>query len=377
MSRDHRTLGDVYDPRKNNFNLLRLAFALLVILSHSYLLLLGMDGKKLEPLYRLSNGQIDLGMLAVNGFFMISGFLLVSSWENSHGLFNFLGRRALRIYPGLIVCLLFCVFIVGPLGGADLRTYFANPETYLPLRYVFMRNFWNSVPGVFSHNPFPDALNASLWTIKYEIFCYIVLALLGLCRLLKPLAVSFVFLGTWVLFNILILRNMEPLFLVETLPRTVSDFLVDPMPRFLTFFIAGSLFYLWRSVIPLSSLLFGVSIGFIVACFHAGLYLTLPIFGGYCLFYLSLTPRLYFPWLGSHDYSYGVYLYAWPVQQLMVYHGLGPGKSPLLFFVMALPPVFLLAVISWYGIEKPCLKFKKRQLKTASPAAVGETAGPG
>jgi len=357
----------LYGSRKNNFNFLRLFFALLVILSHSYPIIYGTEaGREAEPLYRWSHGQIDFGALAVDAFFMISGFLLVGSWENSPGVLNFAGRRILRIYPGLIGCMIFCVFIAGPLGGADLTTYFTNPDTYRLFQYVFMRNFWNSVPGAFPHNPTPEIINSSLWTIKYEIFCYICLALLGLVRLLKPVPLLTITLAIFVFYNVLILRNLQPLFSLDSLPKIANDFLVDPMPRFLTFFLMGSVFYLWRDSIPHSTLLFALSLVLVLASYHYALDFTLPLFGGYALLYLGLTPKFHLPWFDKYDLSYGVYLFAWPVQQLALHYRWPGSDQPLLLFSLVLPPVFLLAALSWLCIEKPCLQFKKKRLKAAT-----------
>jgi peptidoglycan/LPS O-acetylase OafA/YrhL len=353
------TFETLYASRKNNFNFLRLFFASLVIFSHAYVLVYGIEkGKQLEPLSRSSNGQIDFGSLAVDGFFMISGFLLVQSWVSSRGLLTFSWRRFLRIYPGLATCLLICTFIVGPLGGADLTTYFSNPLTYRPLEFLFMRNFWNSLPGVFSPNPMPD-LNSSLWTIKYEIFCYICVALLGLARLLRPMPVLVVVITAGLLFNVLEFRELKPLFPAFSF-RVINDFLYDPMPRFLTFFFSGTLFYLYRAKIPHSALLFCLSLAAVILFFHLALYVVLPIFGGYMLFYLSLTPKIHLAWFDEVDLSYGVYIFAWPVGQLIIFHRLLWMQNPWLLFGLSLPPTFALAALSWFLVEKPFLKLKRK-----------------
>lgn len=351
----------LYGSRKNNFNFLRLFFALCVILSHSYPIIHG--DKTPEPLDGLTRGQINLGALAVDAFFMISGFLLVGSWENSPGVLNFSARRVLRIYPGLIACICFCVFVAGPLGGANLHSYFTDPKTYRLFEYVFMRNFWNSVPSAFPGNPMPEVINSSLWTIKFEIFCYICLVILGLLRMLRPVPLLFIFLAVFLYYCALLERGGHPFIHFEALPKILNDFVTDPMPRFLSYFLAGSLFYVWRDRIPHSAALAAMSVVIVAISNYHMVEFSLPVFGGYALLYLALTPRVHLAWFDRVDLSYGVYLYAWPVQQLVL-HWRWPGSgNPILLSLLVLPLVFSFAALSWHYVEKPSLSLKRQLLK--------------
>ena len=112
--------GEADFPRENNFNFLRFALAVLVLFSHSFSLIHG--GDRWDWLYILTRGQVFGGGLAVDGFFIISGSLILQSWLRSLSAGDYLRKRALRIYPGYLVCALLCIFVVGPIasGGASI-----------------------------------------------------------------------------------------------------------------------------------------------------------------------------------------------------------------------------------------------------------------
>ena len=188
MTARPRTLADAYRPDANNLNLIRLLLAALVIATHSYVIACGdaAAGGPAEPLGRLTHHRADLGSVAVDGFFAVSGFLLAASWGQGNGVANFTVRRFLRIYPGFLACVLICVFVVGPASVVDVARYFRDPGTYRLLRYLYFGPFIDAQPGAFLHNPQPEIVNTSLWTIKFEVECYAVLIVLGVARLLRP-----------------------------------------------------------------------------------------------------------------------------------------------------------------------------------------------
>ena len=352
------TLGSLLDTRKNNLNALRLFFALLVIVSHSYPLVFGLaTGSDVEPLYRLSHGQIDFGSLAVNCFFLMSGFLLVLSWEKSRGFLDFMFKRVLRVYPGLTVCILVCIFVVGPLGGVDLHHYFQNRDTYRLLQYLALIRFWNSLPGVFANNPVPEIIDSSLWTIKYEIFCYIIIAIMGVARLVKVVPVLIALAATYLFYNIVSILHIS-------LPLALAP---DYMPRFLTYFLMGSAFYLLRDKIPHNRIWLAVSVLAILFALHSGMRFVFPIFGAYCLFYFAFSPTI--PLFGfgrKWDLSYGTYLYAWPIQQLLLQH-VPVTQQPTILAIATIPLSLAAAAVSWALVERPFLEFKKKKLEHQNP----------
>lgn len=164
----------------NNFDTLRLFFAVLVIFSHSFALGRGSDNG--EPLFLLTRGQITLGNLSVWAFFVISGFLIAQSWMRSPNPLKFLKRRVARIYPGFIVAALLSALVLVPIA--------ANPATRHPvaigsflLQTLRLQVF--DAPPIFIHNAWPNTLNGSLWSVPFEFWCYIGILLLGVAGMLR------------------------------------------------------------------------------------------------------------------------------------------------------------------------------------------------
>ncbi len=354
--------------RSNNFDALRLALAVTVIASHAYALLGQYDN---EPIVHLSGGQLDGGIAAVDWFFAISGYLITLSWLNCSGLLDFLRRRAFRIYPGFIAALLICALVVGPLAADHVSTYFRQRDVlqfvYRPLMF---RHIY-SIQHIFSRNPIKGVPNASLWTIRFELMCYLLVAALGLVGLLRrPLAVLAVFLfsfgaylfwtGTVVCFGIYLFKN-------GTLQLPYIDEL-EHLPRLVTYFLSGSVFFLFRDRIPVSPWLAAISALAVAAACFGGMNVIFPIFGTYLLFWLAFHPNLPLHNAAKYgDFSYGTYLFAYPVGQLLVYW-FPTAWSPFTLFLACSAGTLPLAVGSWYCIERPFLRKKK---KTASaPAAV-------
>lgn len=159
--------------RENNFDFLRLLFASLVIVSHSFPLT---GVRQLEPLRVISNGQLDLGGFAVKCFFILSGFLIFQSLERSSSLLNYLWKRVLRLFPGLFFMLLFVLLVVpfvytGEMPLLENKSYL----TYLP-RQMMLYNLQDSIDGVFVGMPY-STVNGSLWTICYEFTMYLMIGL--------------------------------------------------------------------------------------------------------------------------------------------------------------------------------------------------------
>jgi peptidoglycan/LPS O-acetylase OafA/YrhL len=348
------TLQELSRSRSNNFDFLRFAMACLVIHTHSYAITGTTYPTRLQTLLHLDFGGAPL---AVNVFFLISGFLISSSFNSSATTLHYLQKRFLRIYPGFFVALAFCVFAVGPLSGVDLSTYFRNPQTY---KYFFPLFFapLQPLPGAFAGAPWPDMVNSSLWTIRFEIFCYLLpplLALLGIFRYRSAILALFL--------TAIVAQNVE----VHQIPNQWTLFFpwfgnVWELPRFLMYFLAGMTFYAWRDRIRLSPILLLLSIpGFCIGMVHPDLKNTIfPISLTYLIFYIAFTPRIPLQHFGRHgDFSYGMYLYAFPVQQLLVRH-VPIARNPLLLTPIAFVATFSLAFLSWHLVEHPCLKLKNK-----------------
>ena len=343
--------------RNNNFDAIRFVLATLVIASHSYPLFQG--NNSCEPLARLSSGQMTGGELAVNGFFILSGYLILQSWERSRGMANFFRKRALRIYPGFLVAVAFGALVVAPCLATSAAAYW---QQLSPVRLVGTTlNLNPRLPAVFSNLPVP-AVNGSLWSIRYEVFCYLALAAAGCVG---------VFRLRWVVLALFCLVmgvfTAQSLSLVK-IPGSGLSWLVCDLvhwPRLGACFLSGTLFYLYRNSIAYSPRLFALSLAALLSCFCFPqlklLSLMFPLFGAYVLFYLAFLPipRLH-AFTRRGDISYGLYLYAFPVQQLLV-HRFGNQLTPETLFALAFPITALLAAMSWFIVERP---FLKKETKT-------------
>src|SRR5882762_7976735 len=152
---------------QNNFNSLRLLFAVFVVISHCYPLSGATTG---DYLNRLTNGQVSFSFIGLSGFFIISGYLCFQSLERSHTLVSYFWKRIRRIYPGLIAMLLMTVLLCGVVYEGSWVDYFSSRSvwTYLSSNLLLVKQQME-IDGVFTHNPYNPAINGSLWSLLYEV----------------------------------------------------------------------------------------------------------------------------------------------------------------------------------------------------------------
>lgn len=337
-------LNDLYArERPNSLNFLRLILAATVIIWHTY----SVTGMAL-PGPGLS---VFLGGVPVNGFFAISGYLIYASWIRNPDVGNFLIARALRIYPAFWVCLIVTAFIIAP--AAVMMQGKSGWEQALSAQsfsYVFKNASlamlqWRIEPtptGV----PWTTSWDASLWTLAWEFLCYLGILFLGLLGMAKR---------RWLLpvaFLISLALNIFVLF-------PAGEFKVlERIARFSIFFLSGSMAAQYAKRIPASRLLMAACLFFALAASWAPAH---NIFQAPTLAVgLLLLGGLFNPsWAEfKNDFSYGVYVYGFPVQQLLATAGLtslGLLWFSLIAFIITLP----LAAASWYLIEKPALGLRK------------------
>ena len=346
-----------WDSRKNNFDFLRLALAVLVIYSHAFPL--GLGSEAAEPFLRATHGQATGGGIAVDCFFIMSGFLICASAQRSSGVGSFLKKRVTRIYPGFTVAALLTALFVVPLASARFAYPLLLPRAgdFL-LQTLRLMEFTYS--NAFAGNPFPGVLNGSLWSVSYEFWCYIGVALLLITGVLRSRALVAALFGvswiTGIAFRVegWILGG-KWLGVVVGVPHFWA--------RLLPLYLSGMVFYLYRDRIPLSSVLAALSAFALgIGCFfQAGLAVALPIAGAYLLFWVAFSPSIRLGRAGEFgDFSYGTYLYAFPIQQLLM-RQFGHTVSPLVLFAVATPLVLLAAVASWFGVERPFLRPARRK----------------
>lgn len=367
------TLDDLFGAGPNNLNFLRLLLATCVIYSHSFPLLRGESAH--DPLSAYTGGRISLGGLAVNLFFTISGFLIANSWLRGRGLGDFLKKRILRIYPGFVVASAFSFFVVGAVGAENAARYFDS----LPVRTWVWDTVWLRFPelrGVFLQAPIPNAVNGSLWTIPLEFHCYVMTAALGLLTILRrPAAVLLIFLGSFCFYAMLNRFNFNR---PSSWLYHVTGF-TEGWPRLLAYFLAGTAFHAYRRFIPHSMSLAACSATLVLTSVIVakGMHLVLPLFGSYLLFYIAFSRHVHLQRVGANaDFSYGLYLYAFPVQQMLVAFSPVP-LNPSTFFVLSTIATVPLAVASWYLVESPALRFKPVKPTPESLTAPSDAAAAG
>jgi peptidoglycan/LPS O-acetylase OafA/YrhL len=354
-SSNQRLLSDFVIDRNNHWNLIRFVLATFVLISHSVALTTGRPQD--EPLRSVLG--ISLGRIAVDLFFVASGFLVTASLAKSGDIRGFVISRALRIYPALIASTLFSVFVVGlaltELGAAE---YLATTQTYKYIAYCCTALFGvqYELPGLFHNNPFPNAVNGSLWTLPFELKMYALLALVWAAsaaigkRLDKNLFPIFSLLASIFFFSTF-------LFLPESDHR-------NTVARLGYFFFAGASIQLFKHHIPTRALLPGVAFLLLVASYWTGssFQVIYALAAPYLILWLAYIPKggaLYFNKLG--DYSFGMYLYAFPIQQ-SVAEVLKPSDSvvaALISFILT----FSISCVSWHLLEEKCLRLKEKLVR--------------
>jgi peptidoglycan/LPS O-acetylase OafA/YrhL len=341
---------------RNAFDVMRLALATLVVLEHSYFLIDGTADR--DPLSILSKGQTNSGQLAVYMFFSLSGFLVTSSLLQSSGSLHYIKKRVARIVPGFLVASAFGCLIVGPLTSIDIGEYFRSQNwrniivEALALKQV-------SVSGILEGNPL-QLVHGTLWTIRYEFDCYIVLALLGAAGFLRPNLRLPMFMVLAAVFAVAMTVHL-PIVNYGIAALFISS--PDRWPDLFAFFFVGSAFFLFREQIPKSAVIFVASVAAIASSFVVGgAYWAFLFCGTYVVLFVSLSFGAEVKLLGQRvDLSYGVYLYGWPIQQMILFYYAGMKLSPAELFRAALLLSYLTAWISWSTIERPSLRLVRNR----------------
>ena len=347
--------------RDNSFGAFRLLFASLVIVSHSIEMLDGNDAR--EPLHWLFGG-LSLGALAVDGFFLISGYLIAASFMSDR--LGYFWKRVLRIYPAFLVCTIICIAVVGPLAGAQLELLSPGDWVRVVYRALLLKS--PDVPGVFAGQHFGGGLNGSMWSISYEFRCYIGVAVLGFLGLYgRP---RLFLLLTLCVFAAMLAFSLPPLEGLRVSDRFEGMFGEPRMAlRLAAAFMTGTCFKL---------LVTRYDGRVAVVCGVAAMVLqfvpllaepALIALGGYVLFWAVFRWDWQFlrTLNAKDDISYGVYLYAWPIGGLLIWYW---RDVPLpVLMLLTLLGSLALGAVSWFLLEKPALRLKSLRLRPARTAA--------
>ena len=348
--------GHQLDPRTNSLNLVRLVLASLVLVAHAYYI----SGAGVGPHV---DGE-NLGGWAVFGFFAVSGYLITASrWANPLG--TYLVHRVARIFPAFLVCLVVMVVLFAPIGylsvHGSLAGYLtAGPTT--PANFVFSNSLLRinayDIAGTPAEVPYPGAWNGSLWSLYYEFICYLVVAVLALSGWVRR--------SPWGLALAWLLSVAgHALWSPVVAPLFGGNEDLHLILKLLPLFLGGALVQVLRHRLPLHWAGAAVSVLAVLGAIWLldgwGAQLTAPLLAYLMIWVGSAVPcpRL----IRRNDISYGVYIYAFPVQQLLVLTGIHE-RGMVLYDLAALACTVPLAIASWLLVERPVM----RRARGARPA---------
>jgi peptidoglycan/LPS O-acetylase OafA/YrhL len=322
----NKNTASTQDSQANSFNAIRYFLALLVLYSHSYGLL-----TLPEPTIFFSS----LGNFAVKSFFALSGYFIALSCLRTDNLGHYLWNRALRITPALLVALIASHYI---------GKYFNN----------------------FIYNPVPYILNGPIWTLSWEVFCYFVLGFLMWYALLNKKSLGALLAVSWLLFIIFPFTNDYIIVIAPLILLFFSGAYIALNKENFNLNVIGPFFFILLLLINLDSNAQSIQWFFNHIVFLYG-----PNYGAekyLQVFYLFSLPFALL-WLGKiklnlfslrNDYSYGIYIYAWPIQQVIIAYSIQEKMNinPLVLFFLSWLFTHIIAMFSWHVIEKKALFFK-------------------
>jgi peptidoglycan/LPS O-acetylase OafA/YrhL len=339
--------------KKNAFDLLRIFLALFVLISHGYLL----GGYKVpDPLFIFSKGQTSFGEIGVMGFFALSGYLITASFERAKSILVFASHRVLRIFPAYWVCLLICAFVFAPLifciNGGHLSDFiFSGNSSSLSFVYenLFLKIRQWGVKNILAYSAYKESLNGNLWSLFPEALCYIFTIAAGYCGLFNKNKALYL-----ILFIIVLCFFAINLNFTENLGSTIM--VLRNAFKLYASYTAGSIIYVYRDYLKFDlkgtifSLLFSLTLikfgGFNLA---APLLIGIVLINGFQLF------RVRF----KYDISYGLYIYAFPVQQILFL--LIATKLPVIVFnLLSFVITGVLAFLSFILIERPAMRLREK-----------------
>ena len=345
------------DFKRNNFNAIRLLAAFMVMSGHMAYLI----GINRPILF-----EQEIQSLGCKLFFIIGGYLITESIVRDDNLIRYIVKRLARIFPALVICIMFSVFVFGPiLSTLSFHDYFSNIGTYRYLKNIGLCIEY-FLPGVFQNNPYPNAVNGSLWTLPIEFFMYFVIPAIYL--ILEKMGDG---LKKYFLFMIVSLVCTGQIYHLRYVPEARYVFYntdVFQAMDLIPFYIIGMLYSIC-DIKKYLNIQYAFVMVFLFSCLHLGLVANLVI--SYILvpyivlsFALEPCPKLY-DVLKNFDISYGIYLYSFLVQQMVVYFMMLLGCELSFFRCLFISFIITVAIamLSERFVEKPAQDYAKKVLK--------------
>jgi peptidoglycan/LPS O-acetylase OafA/YrhL len=334
----------------NNFNLIRLTAALLVLMTHSF-------ESTTDPISFISGSFISGAYLGVSTFFFLSGLLVTQSLRQTPSWKSFLWRRFLRIYPAACLVILFCAFVVGPLATTlDLKDYFSHPGFYEFLSDCFLFHIHFTLPGLWERANGSISPVSPFWSIALELKLYLGLLLIWLLKIPGKKLLAFAYFIIAFLFNLFFYARTRMIF-AKIIPIQFNPFSYTVLTPL---FLAGVLCNLYKDKIRIAGYWIWILLVLLLICT--------------CFRWLTLTTFILIPafilYLATHgtrwmkkitpraDLSYGIYIWGGLAGRIVEVY-IRP-VSNLTNFLWTLLLVIPLATLSWYGLEKRMLSLKDR-----------------
>jgi peptidoglycan/LPS O-acetylase OafA/YrhL len=337
--------------RFDTFDLLRILAACLVVFHHAFVL----DGEDPPGSGVLDRMGMTYGRLGVAVFFCISGFLVARSWAHDPSAGRFAVKRVCRIWPGLVVMLVLVTFVLGPaVSRSDVGPYLHNGET---IGYFFhnlsMSPVTHFLPGVFLHNPDAGDVNGSLWTLPYEVLLYATLVAWGVSGGFRNRKAVLAFFGLLlVVYQLGVGGSTLHLFSVQFNGLDGLD-----LVRLAAFFYGGTLLFMFSDRVKLEQTFAWVALALLVAAAAIAVPILAVLALPYLIVYLGTRASRVGRTLHRFgDPSYGIYIYAFPVQQTLILTAAAT-RNPWLIFAASIALVVPLGYLSWHLVEKPASRW--------------------
>ena len=332
--------------RENNFDIIRLVAAAMVIVSHASGLA--------DPLFTLTNG-LTMGTLGVYIFFTISGYLVSQSFIHRSSNTIFFVNRCLRIFPGLLCVLLFAMVVVGPIFTTrSVKEYFSSSETYMYLGNLTLMKLQYYLPGLFVFDGKQRVVNVPLWTLVFEFAMYIIVAVYGTIGLLKksPLSIAFQVIALCAAIYGLLNPEKGGFYLLKVNVKLFT--------AFYSYFFVGALMGYFMDKIKFNAwTLIGLMILWWFSLHTFVFPLICLVLTAYTIFYFAFFPKPLGKFITKRgDFSYGLYLYGYVIQNVIV-TVLGHHVPVWEMILLCLAGTFPFALLSWFLVEKKALNFKK------------------
>lgn len=338
-------VAHILEPDRNNFNLLRLLAASAVVVSHAVFLHSGHKADEILTGVTFYN----LGDHAVNVFFVLSGLTVAASLARSPSTVEFIVARGLRIFPALAVCALLLILVGAIVTVCAPAQFLSDTRVWrYGLKTLLLGSASTGLPGVFGENPHPSTMNASIWTLKFEVACYLILAAVGWFGLLTKHRFSWVLGMTWAIAGgFLFVR-----FGRDAIP-------IDQAARFWLCFSLGIAFYVYGDLIPLSIVgIIALGLGFWLSIGSGMERVVSLVATGYAAVWFARIPTGRFRhFTNKIDLSYGIYIFGWPITQTLIL--LYPGLDVVSLVMLSLVLAATIALPSWLWIERPALRARR------------------